>query len=156
MTTATLDQSHIEQTTRDESAIHSLIARMSKAHHDKSVAAITDIYAPGAAIYSLAPPLIHKGLDPAEKQAWFDTWDGPITIEPRDFHITVSGDTAFAYGYMRLAGNKIGVEKPISFWMRETICLQRNQVTWRIVHEHTSVPFYMDETLRPAFDLQPE
>ena len=28
------------------------------------------------------------------------------------------------------------------------------QVT-KIVHEHTSVPFYMDGTQRPAFDLKP-
>jgi len=25
-----------------------------------------------------------------------------------------------------------------------------------VVHEHTSVPFYMDASLRPAFDLKPE
>lgn len=156
MTTAILDHPHTEQTVRDESAIRALIDRMSTAHHDKSVADFAVAYNPGAAIFNLAPPLIHKGVDPAEKQAWFDTWDGPITIEQRDFQITVSGHTAFAYGYMRLTGNKIGVEKPISFWMRETLCLERKNDTWRIVHEHTSVPFYMDGTLRPAFDLQPE
>jgi ketosteroid isomerase-like protein len=157
MTTATLNQPRTDQIAKDEKSIRALFDRMSKAHHDKNVAALTENYAPGAAIYSLAPPLLHKGLDPAEKQAWFDTWEGPITIEPRDFQITVSGDTAFAHGYMRLAGNKIGVDKPISFWMRETLCLERkDHDTWRIVHEHTSVPFYMDETLRPAIDLQPE
>jgi ketosteroid isomerase-like protein len=39
--------------------------------------------------------------------------------------------------------------------MRETLCLERQGGGWRIVHEHTSVPFYMDAALRPAFDLQP-
>lgn len=155
MTSATLNETSTEQVSKDKTAIHALINRMAKAHHDKSVAALAAAYNSSAIIFNLAPPLMHHGIDPAEKQAWFDTWDGPITIEPRDFHITVSGDTAFAYGYMRLAGNKIGVDKPISFWMRETICLQRDQDTWRIVHEHGSVPFYMDETLRPAFDLLP-
>jgi ketosteroid isomerase-like protein len=39
--------------------------------------------------------------------------------------------------------------------MRATVSLRRHQGGWQIVHEHTSVPFYMDGSLRPAFDLQP-
>jgi len=45
---------------------------------------------------------------------------------------------------------------PVDFWMRETLCLERAAGTWRIVHEHASVPFYMDGSLRAAFDLRPE
>jgi ketosteroid isomerase-like protein len=40
--------------------------------------------------------------------------------------------------------------------MRETLCLAREGDGWTIVHEHTSVPFYMDGSNRPAFDLEPE
>jgi ketosteroid isomerase-like protein len=54
-----------------------------------------------------------------------------------------------------MRGTKKGTDFPIDFWMRETLCLQRVAGGWRIVHEHTSVPFYMDGSLRPAFDLQP-
>jgi ketosteroid isomerase-like protein len=54
-----------------------------------------------------------------------------------------------------LSGTKKGPEGTISFWMRETLCFERIGGAWRIVHEHTSVPFYMDATLRPAFDLEP-
>jgi ketosteroid isomerase-like protein len=54
-----------------------------------------------------------------------------------------------------LSGQKKGADHPISFWMRATMCFERINGTWRIVHEHTSVPFYMDGSLRPAFDLQP-
>ena len=39
--------------------------------------------------------------------------------------------------------------------MRQTLCLERHLSGWHIVHEHTSVPFYMDRSTRPAFDLQP-
>ena len=39
--------------------------------------------------------------------------------------------------------------------MRATVCLHREGGAWRIVHEHESVPFYMDGSLRPAFDLKP-
>jgi ketosteroid isomerase-like protein len=38
---------------------------------------------------------------------------------------------------------------------RATLCLLRAGGSWRIVHERTCVPFYMDGSLRPAFDLNP-
>jgi ketosteroid isomerase-like protein len=67
----------------------------------------------------------------------------------------VSGDFAVCHGFMHMSGTKKGAEQAVNFWMRETLCLQRQGDGWRIVHEHTSVPFYMDASLRPAFDLQP-
>lgn len=141
---------------QDKAAILDVINSMVKARYAKDVRALAEPYLDDAAIFSLAPPLIHHGIDIAGTQAWFDTWDGPIEIEPRDFEITVAGDAAFGHGYMRLAGNKKGVEHRVSFWMRETLCFAREENAWKIVHEHTSVPFYMDGSSRPAFDLQPE
>ena len=151
MATATF----INSTAQDELAILAVIEGMAKARYDKNPRAIAAPYTPDAAIFNLAPPLAHRGIDIAETQAWLDTWDGPIEIEPRDFHVTVSGDTAFCHGYMRMAGSKKGVDQRVTFWMRETLCLSRKADTWQIMHEHTSVPFYMDGSLRPAFDLNP-
>jgi ketosteroid isomerase-like protein len=151
MTTA----ASINSTEQDKSAILDLIEDMVKARYDRNSRAIAAPYTPDAFLFNLAPPLVHRGIDIAETQAWLDSWDGPIEIEPRDFHVTVSGDTAFCHGYMRMAGNKKGVDQRVSFWMRETLCLSRQADTWQIVHEHTSVPFYMDGSLRPAFDLNP-
>ena len=94
-------------------------------------------------------------MDLQVKQAWLDTWEGPIERESRDFHVVVSGDSAFCHGYFRLAGTPKAAGRQISFWMRATMCLHREAGVWRIVHEHESVPFYMDGSLRPAFDLKP-
>jgi hypothetical protein len=69
--------------------------------------------------------------------------------------ITVSGDFAFAHGFYRMSGTPKAAGRPISFWMRETLGRHRVAGAWMIVHEHASVPFYMDGSLRPAFDLQP-
>jgi len=139
----------------DKAAVLAVIARMAKARYDKDAHAIAASYAHHAAIYSLAPPLTHTGVDIAETTAWLDTWATPITIEPRDFQVTIAGDTAFAYGYMRMQGRNKGADRDVNFWMRETLCLERAGDSWRIVHEHTSVPFYMDGSNRPAFDLEP-
>jgi len=139
----------------DDAEILDVIQDLRQAHLDKNVALFAAQFTPNAAIYNLAPPLVHRGVDIQEKQAWFDSWATPIEIDSRDFKITLTGDFAFCHGYMRMRGTKKGADKPVDFWMRETLCLERIDGEWKIVHEHTSVPFYMDGTLRPAFDLQP-
>ena len=142
-------------TETDKAAIRAIIEAMHKAHHDKDATAIVAPYTRDAAIFSLAPPLSHHGMDLGEKQAWLDTWQGPIQHASRDLDISVSGDLAFCHGYFRLAGTPKSVGHEIGFWMRATVCLRKIGGAWKIVHEHESVPFYMDGSQRPAFDLEP-
>ncbi len=139
----------------DEAAILAIFDTMREALNEKNPQKFASVFTADAAVYNLAPPLMHHGVDPAEKQAWFDTWTTPLELEARDFKVTVSGDYAFAHGFLRLAGTKKGPEGVVNFWMRETVCLHKENSEWRIVHEHTSVPFYMDGSLRAAFDLRP-
>ena len=142
-------------TETDKAAIRAIIEAIHKAHHDKDAAAIVAPYAKDAAVFSLAPPLSQQGMDLAEKQAWLDTWEGPIDVGSRNLDISVSGDLAFCHGFFQLGGVPKSAGERISFWMRATVCLRKGADGWRIVHEHESVPFYMDESLRPAFDLEP-
>jgi ketosteroid isomerase-like protein len=144
MTTATLNV----PVSVDEAEILALIDARHQAHHDKEGAAI-------AAVFSLAPPLAYRGVDAQEKQAWLDSWEGPVEIESRDFKLTVSGDFAFGHGFLRLSGTRRGAEAKVDFWMRSTLAFERQSDGWRIVHDHVSVPFYMDGSPRPAFDLRP-
>jgi len=147
-TTTVKDQS-------SETQIRALLESVRQAHHDKDAAALVAPFTRDADIYDLSPPLVHHGMDRAHKQAWLDSWEGPIELEPRDFKITVNGDLAFCNGFYRMSGTPKAAGRPISFWMRATVCFERDGSAWQIVHEHTSVPFYMDGTLRPAFDLEP-
>ena len=144
-----------DATAKNEAAIGLVIEAIIKAHHDKDAAAIAAPYAADAVLYDLAPPLRHLGHDLKDVQAWLDTWEGPIENEARDFSFTIIGDLALGHGYFRMAGLKKGAEGRVSFWMRATMVLRRRENGWRIVHEHTSVPFYMDGSQRPAFDLEP-
>jgi len=138
-----------------EAAILAVIDSLRQSLLEKDPHRFVAAFSADAAVFNLAPPLMHHGVDPAEKQAWFDSWLTPIELEPRGFKVIISGDYAFAHGFLRLAGTKKGSEGKVDFWMRETVCLQNQQGEWHIVHEHTSVPFYMDGTFRGAFDLQP-
>ena len=100
MTTAPLRKA----TSRDEDEILALLDALRQAHHDKDAAAIAAAYTDDAIICDLAPPLYHRGVDVKEKQAWLDSWEGPIDLEPRDFSLTISGDIAYTQGYLRMSG----------------------------------------------------
>jgi len=138
----------------DEAAIRAVFERVGRAHRSKDAAAIVAPYAADAAIFDLAPPLSHRGIDRQGVQAWLDTWEGPIDLETRDLDITVDGNLAVCHGFSRLSGTKSG-NGPVSIWLRATVSLRRTEGVWRIVHEHTSVPFYMDGSFRAAVDLKP-
>lgn len=155
MTTATLHANSQATATKDRAEILSLVDALHQAHHRKDAAAIVASYAKDAAVFSLAPPLAHEGVDVMEKQRWLDSWETPVELESRNFEVSVSGDLAFCYGFLQLSGTKKGPEGRVRFWMRETMGFERRPEGWRIVHEHASVPFYMDGSLRPAFDLEP-
>jgi ketosteroid isomerase-like protein len=155
MATATMVNTTQDAMQKDKADVLEVIAGMARARYEKNALAIAASYAGDAAIFNLAPPLVHRGTDVEETQVWLDTWETPITIEPRDFKVTIAGDHGFAYGYMRMQGRKKGADHEVNFWMRETLSLEREGSGWRIVHEHTSVPFYMDASTRPAFDLEP-
>lgn len=151
MTTATVQV----ETSKEQAEILALIDKMHKANYDKDAAAFAALFARDAAVFNLAPPLVHRGIDLQEKMAWFDTWNGPVEVKARDFEVTVSGDFAFCHGFLHMRADSKMAKREISFWMRSTIHLKREADGWKIVHEHTSVPFYMDGSLRPAFDLNP-
>ncbi len=150
MSTATLNAF----VSTDEDEIMALGAALYKAHLDKNPEGIAAPFAPHAVIYDLEPPLSHDGISVERKRNWLATWDTPIELTADNFKVVISGDHAYGYGYLRMSGTKKGAG-PVSFWMRETLCFERIDGEWKIVHEHTSVPFYMDGSLRPAFDLQP-
>jgi ketosteroid isomerase-like protein len=40
-------------------------------------------------------------------------------------------------------------------WFRVTAGLRKIDGTWLITHLHASTPFYMDQTMGAAIDLQP-
>src|SRR5258708_16133796 len=88
------------QYSRDEADIRALIETVHKAHHSKDAAAIAAPYARDAAVFSLAPPLSHVGMDLEEKQAWLDTWVGPIDLESRALILTIIPDFPLSPGLL--------------------------------------------------------
>jgi ketosteroid isomerase-like protein len=104
-------------------------------------------------IFDLAPPLGRHGMNRDSVTAWLAGWEGPIQIDARDVNLAVDGDLAFVSAFNRMCGRQGGEDQDL--WYRTTMCLRKTGGRWRIVCDHSSVPFYMDGTYRAAVDLKP-
>ncbi|MDI7860554.1 nuclear transport factor 2 family protein [Rhizobiaceae bacterium n13] len=141
-------------TSAETVAIRAVLDAVCQGHQDKDAAAIGKQFTTNAVIFDLAPPLAHR-FDLPALSGWLDNWMGPISLENHDFTIEVSGDLAFCHGFSKVsATTKVGGERA-ERWQRTSICLRRIDGIWKIVHEHTSVPFHMDGSYRAAIDLDP-
>jgi PhnB protein len=140
--------------TNQETHIRKVIDDRAVALRAKNAAGVVRHHAPEFVHFSLAPPLISTGADAKGLEAWFSTWQGPIGYEMRGLDITAADDVAFCHGLTRLSGTKRDGERN-DIWFRHTLCLRRIEGEWKITHEHESVPFYMDGSLRAAVDLTP-
>ena len=139
--------------TMDRAEIEALFQQLATAHTDHDADAIVEAYAPDAVIYDLAPPLGRRGMSRDNVAAWLAGWEGPIQIDARDFNLTIEGDLAFVSALNRMRGRQGDEDQDI--WYRTTTCLRKTSGRWRIVHDHSSVPFYMDGSDRAAVDLKP-
>jgi ketosteroid isomerase-like protein len=139
-------------TEADRQAVADVLRQFARAIHDKDAGALDALHDPDARIFDLAPPL-GKGFAAPPLIEWLESWEKPVTETWADHEIEVSGDLAICHGYVRTETARGGEEA--AWWMRRTVCLKRVDGRWRIVHDHASVPFYMDGSDRPALDLAP-
>jgi uncharacterized protein (TIGR02246 family) len=139
----------------DEADIRRRIESWAQALRAKDVRGVVSHYAPDVVAFDLAPPLQHRG-DELRKglEAWFPTFDGPIGYDIRDLMITAGDEVAFSRSLNRITGKRTSGETT-DVWVRATVCFRKIDGQWMVVHEHASVPFYMDGSYRAAVDLAP-
>ena len=140
----------------DEAAIRELVGSWAAALRAKDIDAVMAHYAADVVSFDLAPPLRYAGADALRKSLadWFSTFSGPIGYDITDLSIAASGDVAFCRSLNRLRGTRSSGEKT-DVWFRVTVGCRKIDGRWLVVHEHASVPFYMDGSLRAAVDLRP-
>jgi len=121
------------------------------------VKAMLAYYAPKLVWFSLAPPLAQNmdGNDPAPLTAWLAGFEAPPKREVTELKITADGDVAFATSLDSMTAVPKGGTEEFTLWYRSTVGLRRADGRWQVVHEHQSVPFYMDGSFRASIDLEP-
>lgn len=140
-----------------EAGIRALIEQRAAALRRKDAKGFVACQSADYALYSLytmGSPLAADQASDEDVDGWFAGWDGPIGYEVRDLDIAADGDVAFCRGFARMSGTKTDGEV-VDLWFRLTLGLRRAADGWTIVHEHESVPFYMDGSGRAAVDLTP-
>ncbi len=140
--------------TTAEADIRQVIDEWAAAIRAKDVEQVTRHYVPDLVFFSLAPPLKYEGMDAAGLAKWFATWEGPLEYSLHELRIHIGGDLALCHSLNWLGGTKVG-GKENGLWFRHTLGLRLIHSQWKIVHEHESVPFYMDGSDRAAIDLTP-
>lgn len=142
--------------TNDEAQIGDLIESWTKALRAKNIDALMSHYTPDVLLYDLAPPLVHRGAEVYRKswEQWLPTFQGPVGYEIRNLRITTGDDVAFSTSLNRLSGLRTSGEQT-DVWVRATVCYRKVDGKWLVTHEHVSVPFYMDGSLKAAVDLRP-
>ena len=112
-------------------------------------------HAPEAVIFDVLDPLHYRGAETVRERAekWLAGYATPIGYEVRDLDIVAGGDVAFCRYLYRVSGttNEGG---EVDMWVRATVCFQKNEGEWQIVHAHQSVPFD-GATGKASLDLQP-
>jgi PhnB protein len=146
--------------TADDAEIRAVIEQWAEALRHKDAQGVLSYYAPKVIHFSLAPPLLStvstkEGLtNPEGLNSWFATGEGAIGYEIHDPDIMIGESVAFSHSLNRMQGTKTDGGKA-DIWFRQTFGFHRIDGEWKIVHEHESVPFYMDGSFKAAIDLKP-
>ena len=138
----------------DEAGIRSLIDQRVKALYAKDAEAVISCFTLDHVPFTLAPPLVSTMTGAKEYDSWFATWQGPIGTEIRDLDIVVSGDLGISHSLNLMSGRSVGGHE-VELWYRQTLSFRKVDGAWKIAHEHSSVPFYMDGSFGAAIDLKP-
>ncbi|MFL6946995.1 MAG: YybH family protein [Xanthobacteraceae bacterium] len=125
-----------------EEEIRALVDAWSKALEAKDIEALTAGYAPDAVLFDVKPPYRVRGVG-AIRRVWEEylpCLPAKFTSERRDFVVTAGGDAAFVHCLHHIRPIGEGSGGPDT-WIRVTVCYHRIGGTWRVVHEHVSLPF---------------
>ena len=137
-----------------ESEVLNVFESWLRAARASDLEAIVSHYSPDIVAYDAVARLEFRGVD-AYRKHWemcMSMCENPM-FEAKAPEIGASGDLAFLHTLLRCgAVDDKGVEN--ASWMRLTVAYRKFGATWRVVHEHFSLPFDM-QTNQVLFSLQP-
>ena len=110
-------------------------------------------YADDVRFGSLAPPLWSRGKQKyiENMTSWFRTFSEPLRGEAEELSIIAGEDVAFVNGFTHVTGRK-KEGYTMEFRARLTLCLEKRDHAWKVVAEHVSVPFDMQD-FKPLMEL---
>jgi ketosteroid isomerase-like protein len=113
------------------------------------------IYTADVVYFDLVPPLSYSGAAALRSRFidWFGRWESPIGQRLDRLQVIAAGDVATAFMLIEASGTLKG-GRSVKYWVRTTNGLQLTGGSWRIAHEHVSLPVDM-ATRSAVLDLAP-
>lgn len=122
-----------------ETEIRELIAAFDAALNNKDVETLLQDYNEEIVLFDVGTQI--KGKE-KYKELWsacFPYFEDKIGSERKQMKIYVNDNLAFMHCYSRLSGMKS--DDPVTkSWLRVTVCYQKVDGAWKVVHEHASFP----------------
>jgi ketosteroid isomerase-like protein len=108
----------------------------------KDVETLVAQYAEDVTLFDALGPLRDTGRDVERRRLreWFVGYRSAIDLRIRDLEVVADDDVAFAHYLFQVKGTMTdGTE--VDMAVRSTVGFRRGEDGWKIVHEHSSVPF---------------
>jgi uncharacterized protein (TIGR02246 family) len=145
----------VADTIGNEQAIQQLLAEWESALRARDLDRMMSFYTPDVVFYDGIGPL-QIGPDAFRKNwdEFFSYFPGSVEWHTRHMKVTAGDRVAFSRALVELKGTT-GEGKCEATWMRQTVGYEKIGPTWRISHEHWSMPMDI-ETGKVATTLTPE
>ncbi len=126
-----------------ESEIRSLADHWAESMRKRDVDAIMEHYSDDVFAFDVPPPHTVTGKAAVRQniESWLKIFDGSIDVEFKDVSIVAGGDLAVLRQLARVSDSDKGAES--GMWVRVTVCYQKQDGRWLVIHEHASVPLVM-------------
>jgi ketosteroid isomerase-like protein len=122
--------------------IRELVEARLRAVRAKDIDTLGQVLAPDLMTFDVVEPMRRSGAQAsiARAREWFGFFRDPaIGVETRDVQIFAGPEAAFAFYLVRFSGQQ--QTQKIDMWVRSTLGKAKLDGEWRLVHEHSSVPF---------------
>jgi ketosteroid isomerase-like protein len=108
----------------------------------KDVETLVAQYAEDVTLFDALGPLRDTGRDVERRRLreWFGAYRTAIDLRIRDLEVVAGGDVAFAHYLFQVKGTMTD-GTVVDMAVRSTVGFRRGEDGWKIVHEHSSVPF---------------
>jgi ketosteroid isomerase-like protein len=127
--------------------VRSLIESRVAAIADKDVEALAGQFAEDVVLFDALGPLRDQGIDveKARLDSWFGAYRTTIDVRIEELEVAASDGLAFGHYLFHVEGT-MHDDTEVSMWVRSTVCCRDTADGWKIVHEHSSVPFSLPGT----------
>lgn len=119
--------------------IEVLMTEWSEALQQKDAELMAHYYSEDAKVFDIGSQTESRE---AYKNLWincFPYFNDNLHIERQQITIHAADGVGFLYGYSRISGAQTD-DPAAQAWCRMTVCYQKIKDTWKVVHEHISMP----------------